>query len=644
MNEQFTQQDMPLPSTFAFRVNAPCRVEHPSQPAPTADRSSNLLCPYFHECHAISALTMLRRTYGRHIRVTLAEASSSIVVRSENLFNRDERHRLTLRKHLYEVREGSEEEQFLLADGTIEGFAKRLHCLKRRDDSIPLDDSLIVEVAARLRGLLGQTTKRPQRIWANARDFETAVGETLSPLRLAPAAFKVAFDALRWFASSPTACLPIAKNLKFAKYLGFVDLRTHSPLSPISHALLVPPRDLRHDRNARIITGNYARLFGGDGFRSTVYSMHDPESGGAHCAQACLIMVLSMLADRGARMHGSYDLTFFAEHTVPAADMTDDDQRKKLAEAGVRRIFKVRGLHQAEMANILNNAEWNASADSVFLPFDGGTNWTNLRVAKRLLDAYVLARCPVILLVDPSKWWDAPSGNGHAVVVVGVRRGRAALSAHGPRYIDEVTELIVHDPGDAPFVIRPVDHCLDASVALGPVSTPAGRRGFNLLLASDANVKRHAHDCVNALYKHALRDWIRYIFVPEEPTGELRDSVRGKMGASRETDYELRLVHRDDVSRAFLSPEYDHWTARKKSRSIKRTAREEEHWQRFRRVDDSMKVLERGWYWCIAGYDKSDLEVLWMFSATGPIGGKWDFRIDFRPGRRHAPADSRSAE
>lgn len=628
MSKQFSQQDIPLPSTFAFRSKAPCRVEHPSQIG-LGPNYTDVGCPYFHDCHATSALTMVRRAYGRHIAVSLAEPSSNIVVRSENLFNRDERHRLTLRKHFYEVRAGSEKQQFLLSGGIIDGVCECLRYMKKRDDRFPLDLETIDRVSLALHELVYSDKKRPQEVWHDIEEFRTAVVSALTGLKLPFASNNMVQTHLEWHASSPLGCLSIGNNVRFAKYLGFVDLRTHSPVSPVALALLVPPRDIRHDRDATLVTGQYGRLFGAHSFRSTVYSMHDPKSGGAHCAQACLMMVSSMLADRGVKIHGSYDLTFFSEKDVPYSHLADEQKQAALTDTGISRIFRVRGLTHGEMVSILNRDESNASADGVFLEFDNEENWTNRRLAKRLVDAYISARCPAILLVHGGRWWGTSQEGGHAVVVVGVRRGVTDQPRHGRQYTHEVTELILHDPGHAPFLIRPMDECLDASFALGSITNKTKCGGFSFVFAIDVNVRRHALNCVDALFKHDLLGWSRYVAVPPEAESELSTSIRGKMGASHETDYDIRLVHRDDVPRTYCCASYNLHTARRKSRPDE-YGTVDEKLRPFRIVYDRVRKLKRGWYWCIAGYNRKDLEVMWLFSAEGVDDAEWDCCIDLR--------------
>ena len=62
-------------------------------------------CQYVDNCgqHTPKLLNRLRLTYSSSIKVTMSEPSSSVVVRSEHQFNREERLRLSMRKHFYEL-------------------------------------------------------------------------------------------------------------------------------------------------------------------------------------------------------------------------------------------------------------------------------------------------------------------------------------------------------------------------------------------------------------------------------------------------------------------------------------------------------------------------------------------------------------
>ena len=154
-----------------------------------------------------------------------------------------------------------------------------------------------------------QTTQ----IW-NQETLQQAVVESLAAAKLAaedlPESQERLEQRVMLHAMAPLACHPLPPEISLGRYVGFVDLRSHGTRSPIALALLVPPRYLRHDPDVSIITGHYGYLFGGCGFSSTVFSMHDGVVSGARCSQACVIMALAMLSDRNARVIGSYDISF----------------------------------------------------------------------------------------------------------------------------------------------------------------------------------------------------------------------------------------------------------------------------------------------------------------------------------------------
>src|SRR5258708_7722782 len=102
-DESFMQPCPPLTETFSFR-RFPCLFEQRSQGPVPAPQPGAQECRLIQYCEASSrALWRLELVYGPWVKVTLAEPSSSIVVRSEHQYNKDERGRLALRKHVYEL-------------------------------------------------------------------------------------------------------------------------------------------------------------------------------------------------------------------------------------------------------------------------------------------------------------------------------------------------------------------------------------------------------------------------------------------------------------------------------------------------------------------------------------------------------------
>ena len=415
-------------------------------------------------------LDAIYEAYSEKIAVTLTESSSNIVVRSENQFHGEQRHRMSLRKHLYELHASSSTDLPIgpFTNEHVRGFAEKLkrsprlakysgNVLGATNRAIPsssIEDndhdmvSSVIEDAAKMFAFVG----------LDSNDFTIVVEEFIKHIR------------------TPFDCQGL-ESKKLAKYLGFVDLRTNSPRSPIALALLVPPRDLRHDQDATIIQGLYGRLFGGHTFPCSPFSMHDPTTGGAYCAQACLIMVLTILADRGARIVGSFDLTIAALFPEAPEHPTKSSNR----------VFPVKGLRFDQMQNVLNSEICGSSSMYREFSFD----LSGRRALSRLIDAYVSARCPVILGVHTSVWNRQQNGAAHTLVVVGFRRNRFS-----PR---EITELIIHDPSTAPYIVRPIDECVLAATPLYGWRIP-------VIFSADQSIEIHAATCLDFIYKHHTKD------------------------------------------------------------------------------------------------------------------------------------------
>jgi hypothetical protein len=375
------------------------------------------------------------------------------------------------------------------------------------------------------------------------------------------------------------------ENKTLAKYIGFVDLRTNSPKSPIAMALLVPPRDLRHDREATIIQGMYGRLFGGHTFPCLPFSMHDPTTGGAYCSVAALIMTLTILADRGAQIVGSYDLTL-AALSVEAPELPDSPGR---------RIFPVEGLNFGQIQNLLNSHICSTSSLYREYSFD----LSGRRSLSRLIDAYVSARCPVILGVHTSIWNHKDQGEAHTLVVVGVRRSRT--SRH------DITDLISHDPSTAPYIVRPVDECFRAASPLNPGTIP-------VIFSADRSIEFHAASCLEYIYENHREDHDRYLlhFASKDWDNQGMSDLLTKQGNLPSSDYEIRLVHRDDILRLVGKPNQTSVESRHCAydRNSQNPSKSLLLW-----IGQVVVKLPDGWYWCISMFNDSKLEVLWFLST-----------------------------
>ena len=142
-------------------------------------------------------------------------------------------------------------------------------------------------------------------------------------------------------------CPGLTPDTRLGSYIGYIDLRRHYQSSPLALGLLGVPRKLAVDPDAHLVVGDFGPLFGGPALPCTIYSMQDDRTAGAACAQACIIMVLGMLSDRGARLEGSYTLTqlgFSAEGRVPADAAPPPALREAVAaDARIAYVFPAAG-------------------------------------------------------------------------------------------------------------------------------------------------------------------------------------------------------------------------------------------------------------------------------------------------------------
>lgn len=607
MEKRFLTTGTPLIETFSFRRNRPCLFEQPSQPQ--AEPAGK--CPYRDECDSTAGGLPLRLAYGRALHVTLAEASSSIVVRSEHQYSKDERHRLCLRKHIYELN-SQPDRRFRMTAGVVLAVKNQL---KSQLESEGGTLSLSYEVFNRIIDMLKQLSERGDE----CMDPNHVKNELLLELR----GLEIGGDQhdrivriVQQHATAALACHSIDDQDVLSRYIGFVDLRTNSTRAPLAMGVLVPPRDLRHDSGVTMVAGEYGRVFGAHGFSGTVYSMHDPVSSGARCAQACIIMALAMLSDRRANVLGSYDVTYLGKDRVEVEDWAAECLYNR---PRIKSAFHIDGLRPQEIVRVLQHSECRTSADSVMLPH----TWTNYRMCKRLIEAYVSARCPVIMGVDTAEWWGRKKSAGHAVLIVGIRkslpptRDKALddeVTMRVASSLSELTELVIHDPGYLPFMKRPFEQCLKAASAF------AGRNAYHLVFPADDRIRLHASRCLMAI-QFADPTWETYFGVPDRSM----DDEFVKKSAS--CDYRIALVHLNDLVKTYTDPSYSiAWLNRKyKENSLKPDVR-----ARFEDLRKAARNLPSAWYWCITGYRGLDLEVLWLFNAGSKGTRRPDCRIDLR--------------
>jgi hypothetical protein len=446
----------------------------------------------------------LTETYGQNIRCTLTEPSSSIVPRSEHQFSKDERVRLSLRKHFHEV----------LSDSPSE---------------------------------------------------------------------------------HPFACGGLdGEPVRFGEYLGFVDLRLRFAVAPIALGLLAPPGPLR-DKDTAIVLGEYGSMFGGLAFPCTVFSMQDEQYGGAVCAHACVIMALGMLADRGARIHGSYTLAFLGNRPLGKGACGRE------GEEGVpEKRFGVYGLSTKEICGLIH------ACGAFGHPYIRGGSGEE-RLIGKLIEAHIEARFPIIMLVDTEAWHNTTRPGvarprdarlqenlphetrseepepGHAVTIVGFRR------VLGSREI----ELVVHDPAYIPYMAVPLSSCLESTRSLKrrqgwdgngkPIYEPTEET--HLAFTGDGAINVFAGDC---------------LAVAAETSPQFRRIIEDEKAG----DYSIRLLRGEDVAAAY---------APAAGRTIQQARLE---------ADELKAVLDkRRRYWCIEARSKRrpDRSELLVFAAEdGP--------------------------
>ncbi|MBC8352981.1 MAG: hypothetical protein H8E66_13380 [Planctomycetes bacterium] len=388
----------------------------------------------------------------------------------------------------------------------------------------------------------------------------------------------------REVSSSDTDCCSLVDGDELGQYVGFVDLRKHFSVSPLAMGLLVEPGYMREDPNAFVITGDYAPLFGAHSFRSTVYSMQDrSDIAGAKCAQACIIMALGMLSDRRAQLKGSFTLTYLAARATKSA--TDPHQ------SGVPlRTFKVDGLNAREMAAVLR--ECNSSPSIHHL--DLGTRHSK-RLQVRMIEAYVNARFPVLLIVDPRHWYADERITGdsaHAVTIVGYRRSSTT---------GEIEDFIVHDPGSEPFMLRSVDHCFSASEAFHHLAD------FGLAIAvAENSIRVHLSQCIR---------WFRPIAGTRLDAN--RESDRNSFNlyclGDKDRRLQIRLTARGSLARLFNTQDCEAFR----------------HWF-------DAKVPIHSQFWFVGGYAGDQLQVGWVFPVSAnteaeAVAPSWCTRIALHP-------------
>ncbi len=631
---EFSTTTPPLAETYSF-FRFPCLWEWFTHMGTVPDQVEPPECPHAPECRATAGnlSSPIRLGYDEMVQVTLAEPSSNIVSRSESQYNHFEYARFSIRKHFYELLSPRRERCALLSDEALSAVETDV-----KDSLEGRQEDVAEKVAQWLRDLTDAVKAWPVD-GMGWRDLRQRVFASMEPFGFDRNLKKLLCDTIGIHSQTYLGCHEIAEDSKFGKYLGFVDVRTTSTRSPIAMGLLVPPRYLRHDPDVYLIAGDYGKLFGAESFASTVFSMHDELVSGARCAQACVIMALAMLADRGVKVIGSYDITYLAKEPEAGsarehAELTPVDDGCLLKSDGTCGGFRIQGLRPSEIVRVFRSPVCNASADRVELPSNGNTR----RLVSRLIEGYLLARYPAILPVDSIPWWKQPApARGHAVLIVGMRRSCRRVDSRGDRLPrNSITELILQDPGRSPFVKRPIEDCLDANEVYprtrpnGIGDDPAGDgKIIELIFVAERKIRRHAYDCVRVLLDENRRYPFseRYYCSLENAAG-LSDATR----ALFDTDYRIFLVHRRDLVKTLAIPELDGHSYSDRTRPLTRLGREAtRRYNSVNRVKDKIKSLKSEWHWCVAGYHQDKIEMAWLFSVDSENGTDPACWIDFPP-------------
>lgn len=579
----------PLNEVYSYRKR-PCRLEQRSQlfvQESLEDDPEQSRCPFKRNC--VQSAAFLTKVFGRGVKVTLSEPSSSIVVRSEHQYHRNERQRLALRKHLHESR--------LVGPRAL---TENLWC------PVELSDDAIEEIVALLRR--GQEGISEKQIGELTRFLRVERSNCLTPrslmgrltewldqntlLRVASSRVKAVVQSR---AIAPLSCHPFSRDEELGEYLGFIDLRLFFEASPLAMGLLSVPAYMRHDLDTYVITGSYGRFFGGEAFPCTVYSMHDPATSAAHCAQACVIMAISMLADRKAQIRGTYSLTYLASPGEGEVGAPNCRCVKKIKEEWRPQSgFHSDGLHSQQIRKLISNS--NASAAVVKERFNSGTT----RLLSAILKAYIVQRFPVILLVATRKWWSwerktvAPC---HAITIVGIRRKDGQVS------------LVVHDPGYIPYYEKSLELCLEAARSKHYIEDKESLAdNVFLVTTGDVLIKRHAIDVVDAIKK-------------SEDCQEFLNCVAGV----HDYDMDVHLLHRDAVMDSLYVPglfkrEDIHDPASNKWKKLYLSGKHE--------IESS---LPSNRFWAIVAKLGKNPRCVWLFDSTRKTRNDsqrpWDARL-----------------
>lgn len=358
---------------------------------------------------------------------------------------------------------------------------------------------------------------------------------------------------------------------------------------------------------------------------------------------------------------GSYDLTYLAKNQESPIPTGPSDCLSR--SSGTEWAFQVDGLSITELQTLLAQKECNTTSRA----FQQPAHEPQIRMFLRLLEAYVLARFPVILYVNANVFWDkiadvqhddaerrssieqyfdahpVPSDaqvrDGHAVVVVGLR-----WSAILPPKDDTAVQGRVQPERDspAPDALHNSHEAhgstfVDSSVSppTPPKAIPSFLPTVSELIVHDPGkgpfLKRSTDHSVLASEWFDPREprAVRAVFVVHASISlHAEDCCCGLHESAyddhdREVwkqcfdghpgwEYRVHFVHSDDVHEAIFEPGVDRLT---------RLDREKK--QNAKSVPSTLRIMEavagnlrRGWHWAIAAYHIGRLSTVWLFDAS----------------------------
>jgi len=408
------------------------------------------------------------------------------------------------------------------------------------------------------------------------------------------------FECIARYSTSSLHCHEFESDDKFRKYVGFVDLRLTSYVSPVSIGVLIPPRVLRHDPTVFLMTGYYGRFLGATVGAATVYSMNDQQTSGASCAQACAIMAIGFLMDRGVKMVGNHTLTYLSQTDVERPQSgASNCLLSSVDPEDVERVYQVRGLTTDELCRLLKNCKVGAHQIRI-----GLTKWTPL-LFLRIVEAYLVARLPVILAVNSGEWWRHLRPNNqvkhHAVTLIGLRNH---LGSPGE------ASLITHDPGYRPFFEQTVTECVRSAAALDATGC------VRMITVADKPIPVHADQCLRVLLDFGELQFEEWPAADEVTDDEPDDHARpvslngfdffvtlANREELQDLDYVLRRPRRTVVGGPAIAP--DEFLIMPQYEVSRRNE--------FRKL--VRRYLPRGRYWAIVETQYGAPVQLWIFSA-----------------------------